>query len=332
MYRPIRSRRLHLAAFAAFTLACGTAVSAQTASAQGSFPSKPLRMIVAVAPGGQGDILGRLFAGKLGEHFGQVVVVENIAGASGMLAFQAVQKASADAHTMVTTSSSIYNATMYTNKVGDPKKALAPVAQLTSQPLVMLVNNDLPIRNMQELIAYGKKNPNGLAFASPGMGTSSHLIGEIINQKTGLKLVHVPYKGIAPGIVDAIAGRIQLVFTSPTSAGPHVRAGMLRLAVSSGAKRSAGLPDTPTMAEQGVNVDYVSWSGIFTTFGSPRQNIATLNAALNQAAGRPEVLKMFATDGSDPAPRTPEQFDETLNHVLDTSLRLIKEMNIKLDE
>ena len=315
-----------------FATAFCAALFAPLASGQSTFPGKPMRLIVTVLPGGGADTLGRLFASKLNERFGQPVVVENIAGASGLLAYQTVQKAPADAYTLVITTSSSYNATMYTGKIGDPNKALAPVAQLTAQPLVMLANNALPIRNMQELVAYGRKNPDGLAFASPGIGTSSHLIGEIINQKTGLKLVHIPYKGIAAGILDAIAGRIQLVFTSPTSAGPHVRAGKLRQVAASGARRSAGLPDLPTMAEQGVDIDWVSWFGIFTTFGSPRQNILALNAAINQAAAAPEVLKMYADDGADPAPRTPEQFGQTVKDVLDTGARLIKEMGLKLDE
>ena len=324
------TRALRLASFASFTLAA--AVLAQTALAQGTYPTKPIRFIVTVLPGGGSDILARMVGGKLNAQFGVPVVVENITGASGLLAYQTIMKSPADAHTILINTSSTYNATMYTGKVGDPRKAMAPVAQLTSQPLVMLVNNALPIRNMQDLIAYGKKNPDGLAFASPGIGTSSHLVGEIINQKTGLKLVHIPYKGIAPGMLDAIAGRIQLVFTSPTSAGPQVRAGKLRMVAHSGAKRTPGLPDVPTMAEQGIDIDWSSWFGIFTTFGSPRQSILTLNAAINQAAASPEMQKMFADDGADPAPGTPEQFGNTVYHVLDTGARLIKEMGLKLDE
>jgi len=313
-------------------LCCCAGLLSGPAASQGNYPSKPMRMIVSSAAGGGADILARLFGEKLSERFGRPVIVENIAGASGLLGYQTVQKAPADAHTMVMTTNSAYNATMYTSKIGDPRKALAPVAQLTAQPIVMLVSNSLPIRNMQDLIAYGKKNPDGLAYASPGIATSSHLVGEIINHKTGLKLVHVPYKGIGPGIVDAIGGRIQLVFTSPTSAGPHVRAGKLRMVVSSAGKRSAGLPDLPVMAEQGVDVDWMSWFGVFTTFGSPRQNINALNAAINQIASTPEVLKLYASDGSDPAPGTPEQFGKAVFHVLDTGARLIKEMGIKLEE
>ena len=329
MFRSIQIRRMHLASL---VLGVGAAVCAQGALAQGTYPNKVMRMIVDVVPGGGGDTLGRLFAAKLSDHFGNPVIVENISGASGLLAYQAVLKSPADAHTMLIVSSSSYNAIMYGRRVGDPKTALAPVAQLTSQPLVMIINNALPIRNMQELIAYGRKNMDGLAYASPGIGSSSHLVGAIINQKAGLKLVHVPYKGIAPGIVDAIAGRIQIVFASPTSAGPHVRAGKLRPVAHSGAKRTAAMPDVPTMAEQGLDIDWLSWFGIFTTFGSPRPSILTLNNAINQAAASPEMQKLFASDGADPAPGTPEQFGETVSNVLETGERLIKEMGLKLSE
>jgi len=332
MLRPLQSRRLRLASFVSFTLAFSAAAFAQTTLAQGAYPSKPIRFVVAVAPGGGADILARTVGAKLNQHFGQPVVVENISGASGLLAYHTVQKAPADAHTIIINTSSTYNATMYGRKIGDPKTALAPVAQLTSQPLVMIINNALPIRNMKELVAYGKQNRDGLAFASPGIGTSSHLVGAMINQKTGINLVHVPYKGIAPGITDAIAGRIQIVFTSPTSAGPQVRAGKLRMIAHSGPKRTVGMPDVPTMAEQGVDIDWVSWFGIFTTYGSPRQSIATLNAAINQAAASPEMQKMFASDGADPAPRTPEEFGATVSNVLETGEKLIKEMGLKLSE
>ena len=312
--------------------ACAASPLVPSAMAQGTYPTKPIRFIVTVLPGGGADILARTFGAKLHDRFNQSVVVENITGASGLLAYQTVMKAPADAHTIVINTSSTYNATMYTGKLGDPRKALAPVAQLTSQPLVMLANNDLPIRTMQDLVAYGKKNRDGLAFASPGIGTSSHLIGEIINQKTGINLVHIPYKGIAAGMLDAIAGRIQLVFTSPTSAGPQVRAGKLRMIAASGPRRTAGLPDVPTMMEQGVNVDWSSWFGIFTTYGSPRQSIATLNAAINQIAVTPEIQKFYADDGADSVQRTPEQFGETVYLVLDTGAKIIKDLGLKMEE
>jgi len=302
-----------------------------TVSAQ-AFPAKNIRFIVTVLPGGGADILARTFGGKLHERFGVPVVVENITGASGLQAYQAVQRAPADGHTIVINTSSTYNATMYTGKVGNPRTALAPVAQLTSQPLVLIANNDLPIRNMQDLVTYGKKNRDGLAFASPGIGTSSHLIGEIINTKTGINLVHIPYKGIAAGILDAIAGRIQLVFTSPTSAGPHVRSGKLRMIAHSGPKRTAGMPDVPTMMEQGVDVDWSSWFGIFTTYGSPRANILALNNAINQIALTPEIQKFYAADGADSVQRTPEQFGETVFLVLDTGAKIIKDLGLKMDE
>ena len=314
-----------------FVLGCVAAAFSSFALAQAPFPAKPVRFIVTVVPGGGADTLGRVIAVRMSDTFRQPVVVENITGASGLLAYQTLMKSPADAHTVLIASSSSYNATMYTGKLGEPRKALAPVAQLTSQPLVMMVNNSLPIQTMRDLVAYGRKNPDGLNFASPGIGSSSHLIGEMINQKAGLKMVHIPYKGIGPGIVDVISGRIQIAFGSPGSAGPHVRSGKVRAVAQSGAKRSHGLPDLPAMAEQGMDIDWLSWFGIFTTIGSPRENILRLNAVINEAAASPEVQKMFAADGSDPAPGTPEQFGNTVYHVLETGQKLIKEMGLKLE-
>jgi len=312
-------------------VACSAALLSPLASAQDNYPNKAIRFIVTVVPGGGADSLGRMVAGKMSDTLRQPVVVENITGASGLLAYQTLMKAPADAHTILIASSSSYNATNYSRKLGDPQKAMAPVVQLTSQPLVMMVNNSLPIRNMKELVAYGKKYPDGLNFASPGIGSSSHLIGEMINQKGGLKMVHIPYKGIGPGILDVISGRIQIAFGSPGSAGPHVRSGKVRAVAHSGGKRTGGMPDLPTMAEQGMDIDWSSWFGIFTTYGSPRPSILKLNAVINEAAASPEMLKMFAADGSDPAPGTPEQFGATVQNVLDTGLKLIKEMGLKLE-
>ena len=329
MFRPFPPKGLCLASF---VLACSAAAFSPPAFTQGNFPNKPLRLIVSVSPGGGADALGRLSGAKVSERLGVPVVVENITGASGLLAIQTVVKATPDAYTLSINSSSSYNATMYSGKIpGDPKKLLAPVAQLTSQPLVLAVNVALPIHTMQDLVAYGRKNPDGLNFASPGIGTSSHLIGEIINQKAGLKMVHIPYKGIGPGILDVISGRIQMAFGSPGSVGPYVRSGKIRAVATSGATRSSGLPDLPTMAEQGLDIDWSSWFGIFTTFGSPRPNILILNAAFNQAAASPDMQKMFAADGSDPAPGTPEQFGQSVNHVLDTGAKLIRDIGLKLE-
>jgi tripartite-type tricarboxylate transporter receptor subunit TctC len=310
----------------------GMVCPAPFAIAQGAFPTKPIRLIVSVAPGGGADALGRLSAAKVSERLGVPVVVENIAGASGLIGIQTIVKATPDAYTLGINSSSSYNSTMYSGRIpGDPKKLLEPVAQLTSQPLVLVVSPTLSIQTMQDLIAFGRKNPDALNFASAGIGTSSHLLGELVNQKAGLKMEHVAYKGIGPGLLDVISGRIQIAFGTPGAVGPHTRTGKLRAIATSSAKRSPGLPDLPTMAEQGLDIDWTSWFGIFTTFGSPRSNVLTLNAAFNQAAALPEMQKMFAVDGSDPAPGTPEQFGTNVSHVLETGARLIKEMGLKLE-
>jgi len=291
-----------------------------------------MRFVVGVVPGGGADALARMLAARISERFGQNVVVENIPGASGQLAIQTVIKASTDGHTFSINASTSYLSVIVAGRIpGDHRKLLAPVAQLTTQPMVMMANASLPFRTMQEFIAYARKNPDGINYGSPGIGGTSHLVGEMINQKTGLKMVHVPYKGIGPAILDVISGRIQLVFTSPTSAGPHVRTGKVRLIAASGTKRSAGLPDLPTMAEQGVDIDWVGWFGIFTTYGTPQQSILRLNAAINEAAASPEMQKMYAADGADPVAGTPEQFAQVLNTTYDKAIGLIKGMGLKLE-
>ncbi len=322
-------RRLAVAMATMVPLAFSTGAGAQSTA----YPVKPVRLIVPVAPSGGSDPLARLVASKVSERLGQPFIVENISGAAGLLAVQTVAKAAPDAYTLIINSSSSYNSSMLSGRLeGDARKLLVPVAQLTSNPLIMSVNLALPVHNLQELIAYGRKHPDGLNFASSGIGSSAHLIGEIINQRAGLKMVHVPYKGIGPGLLDVISGRIQIAFASPSATGQYARSGKVRPVAVTSARRSSGLPDLPTLAEQGMaGMDWASWFGILTTAGSPRQNILILNAAFNHATGLPEVQKVFAADGSDPAPGTPEQFGEVVNNILESGIRIMRELNIKLE-
>ena len=308
-------------------------VLAQTQTAAGSYPFKPIRMIIPVAPSGGSDALVRMVTAKVTERLGQAFIVENISGAAGLLAVQTVAKAAPDGYTLIICSSSSYNSTMLSGKLeGDARKLLTPVAQLTSQASIMSVNVSLPVHTLPDLIAYGRKNPDGLNFASSGIGSAAHLIGEIINQRAGLKMVHVPYKGIGPGVLDVISGRVQVVFASPSATGQHARAGKIRPIAVISAKRSSSLPDLPTAIEQGLKgVEWAGWFGILAPAGTPRQNVLILNAAINQALALPDVLKVFAADGSDPASGTPEQFGEMLNNGLDQVARIIKDLNIRME-
>lgn len=327
-----RQARSVVVVLACWLIGC-SAQSTLAQSPAANYPVKPIRMIIPVAPSGGSDSLVRMVSAKVTERLGQAFIVENISGAAGLLAVQTVVKAAPDAYTLIICSSSSYNSTMLSSKLeGDARKLLTPVAQLTSQASIMSVNLSLPINTLQDLIAYGKKNPDGLNFASSGIGSAAHLIGEIINQRAGLKMVHVPYKGIGPGILDVISGRVQVVFASPSATGQHARAGKIRPVAVISAKRSPSLPDLPTAIEQGLKgVEWAGWFGILAPSGSPRQNILILNAAFNQALALPEVLKVFAADGSEAAPGTPEQFGEMLNNGLDQVARIIKDLDIRME-
>jgi tripartite-type tricarboxylate transporter receptor subunit TctC len=297
-----------------------------------AYPAKPVRIIIPVAPGGGAELLARLMAQKLGDHYKQSFYVENITGASSLIGAQAAIRAVPDGHTLFVTAGNGYNISVIAGDGSvDPRKGLAPVAQFTSQPLVMSVNVNLPIHSFQDLVAYSKKNPDGMNFASAGIGSAIHLVGELVNLRAGLKMVNVPYKGIGPGIADVIAGRVQMVMASPSATGAHARAGKLRPIAVTSPTRTPGLPDIPTLAEQGLpGFAYVSWFGMLATAGTPQPVILNLNRAVNQALASPEAQKMFAADGSDPAPGTPEQFKAVIDQVLEDALRVVKTLNIKL--
>ena len=299
----------------------------------GSYPNRPVRFIVPVAPSGGSDPLARLMAAKLNLKFKQSFVVENISGAAGQLAVQTVAKALPDGYTLFLASSSSYNGSVLGGKSDfDPRKAVVPVAQLTAMPSIMSVNVSLPINGLKDLQDYFRKNPDGVAFASSGIGSSPHLLGELVNLRAGIKMLHVPYKGIGPGILDVIGGRIQIVFASPSATGQYARAGKIRPIAVTSRKRLSSLPEVASLEEQGLKgFNWVSWFGVMTTGGTPRQNILIINAAVNEALSLPDVLKAFSADGSEPAPGTPEDFQEAVDNVLDQAQAVVKELNIPLE-
>jgi tripartite-type tricarboxylate transporter receptor subunit TctC len=324
----VRITRRFICTLALLLLGCASTALAQS----GAYPNKPVRFIVPVPPSGGSDPLARLFAAKLSAHFNQSFVVENISGAAGQLAVQTVAKSPPDGYTLFMASSSSYNGSILSGKFDfDARKAIVPVGQLTAMPSIISVNTGLPIRNLADLQAYYKKNPSGLNFASSGIGSSPHLVGELVNQRAGIKMQHIPYKGIGPGILDVIAGRIEVVFASPSATGQYARAGKIRPIAVTSPRRLGSLPDVPTLAEQGLSgFNWVSWFGIMTTGGSPRASIVTMNKAINDALAQPDVLKAFSADGSEPAPGTPEEFKEAIDSVLDQAQKIIKELKIPI--
>jgi tripartite-type tricarboxylate transporter receptor subunit TctC len=285
-------------------------IFAGSAAAQGSYPTKPIHLIVGYAAGGPTDIVARLVAAKMTESLGQPVIVENKPGAGSNIASEYVVKSAADGYTLLV--GSIANATnmvVYKHLNYDTLRDLAPIAQLMSAPSVLVTNPGFPPKNLQELIALAKKNPGKYAFASTGSGGSPHLAGEMLKMRAGIDLIHVPYKGAAPVQADLIGGQVQMAFETALSVVPHIQSGQLRAIAVAANKRLAQLPDVPTMAEAGLpNFEVSSWNGLFAPAKTPPEIIARLHDAAVKALAAPDVREKLTAQGAEPVGSTPEQF------------------------
>ena len=280
------------------------------AAAQGSYPTKPIHLIVGYAAGGPTDIVARLVAAKMTESLGQTVIAENKPGAGSNIASEYVVKSAPDGYTLLV--GSIANATnmvVYKHLTYDTLRDLAPISQLMSAPSVLVTNPGFPPKNLQELIALAKKNPGKYAFASTGSGGSPHLAGEMLKMRAGIDLIHVPYKGAAPVQADLIGGQVQMAFETALSVVPHIQSGQLRAIAVAANKRLAQLPDVPTMAEAGLpDFEVSSWNGLFAPAKTPPEIIARLREAAVKALAAPDVREKLTAQGAEPVGSTPEQF------------------------
>jgi tripartite-type tricarboxylate transporter receptor subunit TctC len=283
---------------------------AATAGAQQPYPSKPVRMVVAFTAGGTTDILAREVAQQLGQTLGQSVVVENRPGAGGNIGTDYVGRSDPDGYTLLATSVGpvAINPTLYSKLKVNPQTDLAAVAPIADVPNVLVVSPTLPVKTVQELVAYAKAHPNTLNFSSTGVGTAAHLSGVLFNERTGAKTTHVPYKG-ADALNDLLAGRVQFMFATIPSVISHIRGGALRPLAVTSRKRSAALPEIPTMAEAGVpNLVTGAWFGLFAPKGTPKAIVATLNKAVNDALNKPEVRTKMSQQGAEAMQLAPEAF------------------------
>jgi tripartite-type tricarboxylate transporter receptor subunit TctC len=274
------------------------------------YPSKPIKLIVPFAPGGSVDIVGRILAQQLGQDLGQSIVVENRAGAGGNIGFEALAKAAPDGYTLGMASSTMaVNVSLYKSIGFDPLKDFAPISLVAMQPNVLMVNPALPVKSVAELIAYAKANPGKLNFASSGIGASQHLAGELFKSRTGVDMIHVPYKGGGPAIADVVAGRVQVMFETIPNSISYIQTGQLRALAVTVNERSAQLPNVPTMAEAGVK-DYESrgWLGVMAPAGTPRPIIDKLTAAVHKAVETPAVNKRLIELGLEIKTSTPAEF------------------------
>lgn len=297
-------RNIATAALGFSAIALNTAAQAQQA-----YPTKPVRMVIALAPGGGVDTTGRFLAQKMSEAWGQQVVADNRPGAGGSIAAELVAKAAPDGYTMLMTSSGI-SITPSIMKLGyDPRKDLLPVSLAVVSPGVMVVHPSLPVKNVKELIAFARARPGELLFSSSGQGSGQHLAMEMFAQMTGLKLTHVPYKGTAPSITDVVAGRISLTIASVISTRPFFSNGRLRVLGVVGPKRTPALPEYPTVAESGVpGFGFDNWYGVFLPGAASKDLAARIQQVIAKAVNDPAAHKLLVGQGLDPSGNTPEEF------------------------
>jgi len=277
--------------------------------AQQPWPSKPLRLVVGYAAGGATDVLARLVAMKLGDELGKPVVVENRAGANSNVGAEVVAKAEPDGYTLyVYTIANTINASLYDKLGYDPAKDFEPVGMIAKIPNVLVVNPSLPVKNVADYLRFAKESSSGITFASSGSGSSIHLSGEIFRMRSGINMLHVPYRGSAPAVTDLLGGQVQSMFDNTPSAMPHVKAGRLRAIAVTSPQRLPLLPDVPTVAESGYpGFDVQSWFAIAAPAGTPKPVVDRLNAALNKALAAPDVRQRMQDLAANPQPGTPEQ-------------------------
>jgi tripartite-type tricarboxylate transporter receptor subunit TctC len=308
-------------------------VAATHAFAQ-AYPAKPVKMIIPYPPGGGNDTLGRLFAAKLSDRLGQPVVVENRPGAGTLIGTDAAAKSAPDGYTILLSSIATHalSPNLYSKVPYDPIKDFAPVTLLGIAPTVLVVRNDLPAKDLAELVAAAKAKPGGFTYASGGNGTPPHINGEVFKAVAGVDLLHVPFKGGGPALVDLMAGRVDVMLDTAASAMPHVRSGKLRALAITGAKRSAEYPDLPTFAEAGLSgYDTNAWYSVHAPAGTPPEVVRRLNAELVASLKEPDVQARFKQLTTEPVGNTPDEFAAFVRAELDKYARVIKSAGIRLD-
>ncbi len=314
-------------------LITGLALAAPCLHAQ-SWPAKPVRFISPFAPGGGTDITCRVIAPKLADALGQAVVVDNRGGAGGMIGVDLAAKSPPDGYTMVlgTIGPVSINPSLYNKMPYDPVKDLVPVTLAADALNVLVVHPALPAKSVRELIALGKARPNELNFGSSGPGATDHLAGELFNLLTGTKMVHVPYKGGAPAMIDLVAGNVQIIFATVSTAVGQIKSGRIRAVAMAGTKRFVLMPELPTIAEAGVPGFAVNnWYGVFVPAGTPREIVARLNTELVKILHLPDVKQRLLDSGIEAISNTPEQFVVYIQAETRKWAKVVKDANVKVE-
>ena len=314
------------------TTVAATALAAGAAFAQ-AWPTKPVNLIVPFPAGGTTDVLARAVGVELGKALGQPVIVENKAGAGATLGADYVAKAKADGHTLLMGAVHHAIATSVYKKLGyDFQKSFAPVTTVALVPNVLVVNPGLPAKTVKELLALAKATPGQYTYGSNGNGTGQHLIGAQFEGMGGVQLLHVPYKGSGPLTTDLLGGQINMSFDTITPVLSHIKAGKLRALAVTTAKRSAALPDVPTLEEAGLKgFDLGTWFGVLAPAGTPKEVVTRLNTEMVKIIQSPDFRKKMEDIGADPIGNTPEQMARQIKEDTERFARLVKEAKVVLE-
>jgi tripartite-type tricarboxylate transporter receptor subunit TctC len=296
-----------------------------------NYPAKPIRLVVPFAPGGGVDITARLLAQSLSANLGQQIVIDNRGGAGGIVGMEIVARAAPDGYTLLMSHVGFTAMPgLYKKLPFDPVKDFTGVVVAISGVYVLVVNPAVPVKSVQELVAYAKANPGKLGFASAGSGSSIHLAGELFKSMAGLDLLHVPYKGAAPALTDVVAGEVQMMFGTATNILPMVKAGKLRALAVTSAKRSALAPELPTVAESGLpGFEVVGWYGLAAPAKTPHPLVARINADTNRALQSTDLIERLRVQGLEPAGGTPEEATELIKNDVARWTKVIRDAGIK---
>jgi tripartite-type tricarboxylate transporter receptor subunit TctC len=321
--------------FCGFLLFAVIALGApRTSAAQDHYPSRPITLVVPVPPGGAADFIARLVGQKLSDALGQAVVISNRGGASGTIAAEVVAKSAPDGYTLLLNSITTHGIGphIFTNLPYDPVHDFAPIALVARLPLIMTIYAGEPMRSVADVVAYAKANPGKLSFASSGNGGAPHLAGELVKMVNGIDLVHVPYRGSGPAVVDVAAGRVDIMIDAVPSLLPMIEAGKLRPLATAAAQRHPVLPDVPTFNELGMKGIEVSlWYGFVAPAKTPPAIIGLLNSALEAVLMMPDVRDSFAKEGAVPSWNTPPDYAAFMRAESERWGEVVSKNNIKIE-
>lgn len=318
-------------ALASLTAGNVTPAVAQTTD----YPSRPIRIVVPQAAGGGVDIVARAIAQKLGESWGQQVVVDPRPGANGIIGMEEVAKAKPDGYTLAAPFTSVMsiNPFVYKSLPYDSFRDFAPVMQTVTNIIVLVVNPNLPVRSVKELVAFGKSQSGDLLYGSFGIGNLTHLAAELLRLETGLKMVHVPYKGETPAVTDLLGGQFVLLFATSPGVNAHIKSGRLRLLATGGERRAAAYPDTPTMAEAGFpGAGVTGWAGLLMPAGTPPEIVQKFQREAARHVRSAELGERLTALGAEPVGSAPEEFTAFIKAEAAKWSRVIREAGISLSQ